>query len=146
MELVIKKFNELTNKELYELLKTRFKIFVEEQKCIYPDLDDIDYISTHIFFKDEQGIVQAYLRLFTLDDPTCMHIGRVVTLVHGQGLGGKILHIGVEEAKKNTNIKSIYLEAQTYALGYYEKEGFKVISDEFILDGIPHKKMLLEIK
>ncbi|MCR5652511.1 MAG: GNAT family N-acetyltransferase, partial [Ruminococcus sp.] len=38
----------------------------------------------------------------------------------------------------------IYLEAQTYAEGLYEKQGFRQISEEFLLDGIPHIKMLLE--
>ena len=39
----------------------------------------------------------------------------------------------------------IYLEAQTYARGFYEKLGFQQVSEEFLLDGIPHIKMLLQI-
>ena len=38
----------------------------------------------------------------------------------------------------------IYLEAQTYAEGFYMKQGFCRISEEFMLDGIPHYKMLRE--
>ncbi len=54
MKLVIKEFNELTTKELYELLKARAEIFVVEQNCVYQDLDDIDYNSLHIFYEKEQ--------------------------------------------------------------------------------------------
>lgn len=44
-------------------------------------------------------------------------------------------------AEKSFDANSIYLEAQKYAIGYYEKEGFKVVSDEFLEDGIPHVQM-----
>ena len=37
--------------------------------------------------------------------------------------------------------KKIYLEAQEYAIGYYAKEGFEVVSEPFLEDGIPHVKM-----
>ncbi len=68
-------------------------------------------------------------------------IGRVVTLEHGKGVGGQLLHKGVEIAINHFKAKSIYLEAQQYAIGYYKKEGFEVVSDPFLEDGIPHVKM-----
>lgn len=33
------------------------------------------------------------------------------------------------------------MEAQSYAIGFYEKEGFKVCSEEFLEDGIPNVEM-----
>ena len=45
-----KYFNELSNVELYEILKARAEIFIVQQKCIYQDLDDFDYNSLHIFY------------------------------------------------------------------------------------------------
>lgn len=42
--------------------------------------------------------------------------------------------------------KKIYLEAQEYAIGYYAKEGFKVVSEPFMEDGIPHVGMENEIE
>ena len=38
-------------------------------------------------------------------------IGRVVTLEHGKGLGGRLLREGVEVAERSFAAKSIYLEA-----------------------------------
>ena len=70
-------------------------------------------------------------------------IGRVVTLEHGKGVGGAMLKRGVEVAKDAFCAKKIYLEAQVYAIGYYAKEGFKVVSDEFMEDGTPHVRMEL---
>lgn len=40
MELKVKFFNELTTRELYEMLKARAEIFVVEQNCVYQDLDE----------------------------------------------------------------------------------------------------------
>ena len=42
MKTVSKFFDELTTRELYEILKSRMEIFVVEQKCVYQDFDDID--------------------------------------------------------------------------------------------------------
>lgn len=144
MELTIKHFNELSTTELYEILKTRSEIFVVEQECVYQDLDDKDQDAIHVFCMNDEGRVAGCLRVFWKDhDETAgiAQIGRVVTLKHGKGVGRQILHKGVEIATKQFNAKKIYLEAQEYAVGYYAKEGFEVVSEPFLEDGIPHVKM-----
>ncbi|MCR5374262.1 MAG: GNAT family N-acetyltransferase [Lachnospiraceae bacterium] len=142
MELKIKYFNELNTVELYELLKARAEIFVVEQNCVYQDLDDLDYDSLHIFY-EEAGKVIAYLRAFRKDEET-IQVGRVLTVTHGTGLGGKLLKEGIKQIRDIMNPKCIFIKAQCYAIGYYEREGFKVCSDEFLEDGIPHVQMQLE--
>ena len=72
-------------------------------------------------------------------------IGRVVTLEHGKGIGGRILHEGVRVATEQLKAKKIYLEAQEYAIGYYAKEGFELESEPFMEDGIPRVKMEKQI-
>ena len=145
MNLVVKKFEELTTKELYEILKARIEIFVVEQNCIYQDLDDIDYNSFHIFY-EQDGKVIAYLRAFTKkDNESIIQIGRVLTIEHGNGLGKKILEASIHVIKDKTNANKIFMEAQKYASGFYEKFGFKITSDEFLEDGIPHVNMELEL-
>ena len=144
MEFVQKTFDELTNRELYEILRAREAVFVVEQNCPYYDIDGLDYPSLHMFYKDEDGSVQACLRIFEkVDEPGTMQIGRVVTVARGVGLGGKILHRAVEWIRENCDANGIYLEAQQYATGYYAKEGFQVVSDPFLEDGIPHVQMRL---
>ncbi len=64
-----------------------------------------------------------------------------MTLKHGTGLGGKLLHAGVKLAIKQFKAKKIYLEAQEYAKGYYAREGFDVVSEPSIEDGISYVKM-----
>lgn len=143
MKLVTKYFNELTTTELYEILKARAEIFVVEQNCIYQDLDDIDYRSLHIFYESE-GKVSAYLRAFEKDSASqTVQIGRVLTTTHGIGLGGKLLKESLKQIKEKMNPFSIYIEAQCYAAGFYEREGFFITSEEFLEDGIPHVQMIL---
>lgn len=141
MKLVSKYFEELTTTELYELLKVRSEVFVVEQNCIYQDLDDKDYRSLHVFY-EEEGEVLAYLRAF-IKEEGIVQVGRVLSATHGIGLGGKILKEGLLQIQEKFHPKKIYLEAQCYAIGYYEREGFKVCSKEFLEDGIPHVEMEL---
>ena len=143
MKLVSKYFDELTTRELYEILKSRAEIFVVEQNCVYQDLDGKDYDSLHVFF-EEDGKIKAYLRAFRKNDHT-VQIGRVLTLQHGTGLGGKLLKEGIRIVRERMNPRYIYIEAQCYATGYYERQGFKICSDEFLEDGIPHVQMILEM-
>ncbi|EGX28838.1 GNAT family acetyltransferase [Candidatus Arthromitus sp. SFB-mouse-NYU] len=143
MKLVVKYFDDLTTKELYELLKARILIFVLEQNRVYQDLDDKDYHSLHVFFEDN-GEVVACLRAFLKED-NVVQIGRVLTLYHGNGLGGKLLKEGIAQIQNKMNPKKIYIEAQCYATGFYEREGFKICSEEFLKDGIPHVAMDLKL-
>ena len=146
MELIVKRFDELSTTELYEILKTRSEIFVLEQECLYQDLDDKDQDAVHVFCWNSNRRVAGCLRVFMRDaEKGVVQIGRVVTLEHGKGIGGELLHRGVEVAKEFFKAQKIYLEAQVYAIGYYAKEGFEVVSDEFMEDGIPHVKMEKEI-
>ena len=50
MEAISKFYDELTGRELYEILRTRSEIFVVEQNCIYQDPDGRDYESLHVFY------------------------------------------------------------------------------------------------
>ena len=144
MRLVSKLFDELTPRELYELLRSRSEVFVVEQKCAYQDIDGRDYESLHVFY-EEDGRVVAYLRVYP-KEPGTVQMGRVLTLRRGVGLGARLLHEGIRLVHETMNAERIFIEAQTYAVGFYEREGFAVCSDEFLEDGIPHVEMTLRLK
>ena len=136
-----KYFDELSTKELYEILRARAEIFVVEQNCVYQDLDGIDDESLHVF-AEEDGKVTAYLRAFFKDEDT-VQMGRVLTLRHGEGLGGKLLREGIAQIRAKMQPAKICIDAQCYATGFYEREGFRICSEEFLEDGIPHVQMVL---
>ena len=141
MEFVTKHFSHLTTEELYSLLQLRCAVFVVEQNCVYQDLDGKDKNAYHTFAMDRQGNIKACLR-FVEKDACTVHMGRVITVDRGTGMGAKLLRAGTEAVKQHTDKKAIYLEAQSYAVGFYEKAGFTVIGEEFVEDGIPHKPMM----
>ena len=143
MQLFIKLFSELTADELYRILKIRVAVFVVEQKCAYLETDDLDQSAVHVWFEDEDGI-KAYVRVMDSGvEADCPAIGRVIAAVRGKGLGRRIVAEGIRVAMERFHARSVYLEAQTYAKGFYEKQGFRQCSEEFILDGIPHVKMMM---
>lgn len=118
-------------------------MFVVEQRCIYQDLDDVDYDSLHIFCRSGQNVT-AYLRAFPkAGEAGVVQMGRVLTTERGTGLGGRLLREGIRIVRENMEAGKIYLEAQCYAVGFYEREGFKICSGEFLEDGIPHVQMEL---
>jgi ElaA protein len=106
------------------------------------DIDKIDFDARHYFFEKE-GNVFAYLRAFYTDSNT-VRIGRVLTVKHGNGWGRKIMELAIDDIKVNMPCKTICLDSQKHAVEFYEKVGFKVVSDEFIEEGVPHVKMELE--
>ena len=128
---------------MYELLRIRVAVFVVEQNCAYQELDGKDRRACHVFLKDG-GKVQAHLRVL---DPGISFeeasIGRVIAVKRRCGLGSRILAEGVRVARERLHASAVRIEAQTYARGLYEAQGFRQVSEEFLEDGIPHIQMLL---
>ncbi|MBE6887791.1 MAG: GNAT family N-acetyltransferase [Ruminococcaceae bacterium] len=142
MELKIKHFDQLSAAELYKLLQVRSAVFVVEQNCAYQDLDGLDQKSCHLWL-EENGEIKACLRIFAADDKWAK-IGRVITTERGRGLGADILKAGITACKEILDRDKIFIEAQCYATGFYEKAGFVCVGEEFLEDGIPHIKMIKE--
>lgn len=145
MELVIKHFGELTNGELYDILKARVDVFVVEQKCPYPEIDGKDKDAYHIMLRDERGIA-AYLRVLksgvSFPEPA---LGRILTTRRGEGLGARIVSEGIKFVEEKLGAEKIRIEAQVYARGFYEKLGFLQCSEPFMDDGIEHIEMLRDL-
>lgn len=136
-----KTFGELTLDELYELLRVRSEVFVVEQNCVYQDMDGDDKQSIHLWLTKGDRVV-ALARVC----PAGVHlneisIGRVITTERGKGYGEQIMRAAIAAAVEHFGAKLIEIEAQEYAQGFYEKVGFRRVSDLFMLDNIPHIRM-----
>ncbi len=139
-------FDELTPREVYEILKARAQIFVVEQNCTYQDMDGVDYHALHVFFEEENGTVIAYMRAFFEEKGSrAVKVGRVLTLEHGKGFGSRLLEKGIPVIQEKMNAAEMVIDAQCHAIGFYERAGFAVCSDEFLEVGIPHVKMRLAL-
>ena len=76
--------------------------------------------------------------------PDAAGIGRVVAKRRGEGLGMAVLRAGIAAARGRFGAGRIRLEAQSHAVGFYERAGFAVCGEEFDEDGIPHVPMVLD--
>ncbi|MFA9392037.1 MAG: GNAT family N-acetyltransferase [Prolixibacteraceae bacterium] len=140
MNITLKTFDELSNAELYELLKLRSEIFVVEQNCVYLDLDDFDQEALHLFIKENTHII-AYVRLLQPGSRFKeASIGRVVTksAFRNKGVSRSLMLAAIEHIEKKWELPVIKLSAQSYLCSFYESLGFKIVTEEYLEDGIPH--------
>lgn len=143
MHLSVKSFDQLSTRELYDLLKLRSDVFVVEQNCAYPDPDGKDELALHVLgFEDEQLV--AYSRLLP---PGTSHkeaaIGRVATghASRKLGYGRALMAYSMEQALDRFNVNELVISAQQYLEKFYTELGFTAESGPYMEDDIPHIKM-----
>jgi ElaA protein len=140
----IKKFDELTLKQLYEITRCRCEVFIQEQKIVCEEeLDGLDDKCIHVFLEEDERIV-AYCRIVPNGiNYENISIGRVLVTnkFRRKGIAQEMLNVTVKYIKSNFKENKIMLSAQLYAKALYESVGFVATSDVYEEAGIPHIKM-----
>ena len=140
-------FSQLTTDQLYELLKLRTDVFVVEQNCPYPELDDKDRINGvyHLLGTSNSELV-AYARLLPpgVSFPQ-VSIGRVAVAGHTRGkrYGQQLISKALEECQRLWPDTDIQIGAQVYLEKVYQQFGFARNSENYLEDGILHVDMML---
>ena len=143
-KMMVKSFDELTKKELYDALFLRAKVFVVEQECAYLDLDYLDQKCLHCLLYDKAELV-AYARVIPAGlQHEDVGIGRVVTSRQGQGYGYRIFAEAMKAAKEKLGARRIEIASQAYIQNFYRQFGFRAASEEYILEFRPHLTMIWE--
>lgn len=145
MEWIFKSFDELTNEELYAVLKLRFEVFVIEQECLDIDPDGKDKVSIHLMLEDDGKIIGCARILppkVSYDEPS---IGRIALdkSYRGTGLGREIVQKCIDFIHNIMKIREIRISGQAYLLDFYKSFGFVVAKGPYLEDKIPHYQMLL---
>ncbi|GMM66837.1 GNAT family N-acetyltransferase [Alteromonas sp. MTD1] len=140
-----KQFKELTTNELFELLKLRVDVFVVEQNCAYPELDEKDRHaeSRHLMgFKGDTLVACARLLAPGVSYPSAS-IGRVATKEdhRGSGMGKLLMAEAISHCESIWPTHAIEIGAQEYLKRFYEGFGFVSKSQMYLEDGIPHIDM-----
>jgi len=140
----IKRFEELTTTELYEILRVRAEVFVVEQSCVYQDLDLKDKKAYHLFCENNGEIV-AYLRI--LDKGVSypeISIGRVLTREKNRriGLAREMMQKAISFVEEELSEMQIRISAQLYLKRFYESLGFLITSEVYLEDDIEHIEMV----
>lgn len=146
---IIKHFNELTNNELYAILRLRSDVFVVEQNCVFLDQDNKDQKAFHLFCEDDSGNILACARLLSPGDsyPDESSIGRVCSALstRGTGIGQRLMEQSIQHTKRLFPNHTIRIGAQSYLLKFYGRLGFIPNGPEYMEDGIPHTEMVLSV-
>ena len=137
MRVSIHPFDDLSRRDLYDVLRLRADVFVVEQDCAYLDPDGVDLVATHVLGRVDGRLV-AYARVSPEDG--MQRISRVVTArdARGTGLG----HAVVRESLAVVGAAPCFLNAQDHLRAFYAQHGFTPVGEVFLEDGIPHVRMV----
>lgn len=141
-------FSELDTLTLYSLLQLRVDVFVVEQNCAYPELDERDLApdTRHIILKKSDKVI-AYARVLApgvaFDDFPA--IGRlcVSQTARRLGLGQVLVAKSTAVIKELWPASDIYISAQCYLEQFYQQLGFVAAGESYLEDDIPHITMIL---
>ena len=145
----IKTFQELTVEQLFEVLQLRVNVFVVEQQCAYPELDEHDRHpdTNHLSGRNEVGQLIAYSRLLPpgVRYPE-VNLGRFVVKAEWRkkGIGHQLLQTALQEISRCWPKTPIRISAQEYLQTFYAQYGFVRVSEVYLEDGIPHVEMRRE--
>lgn len=134
-----------TEDQLQDAYAIRKKVFVEEQHVpLEIEIDDHENDSSHFVLYDENKPVGAG-RFRILDGKGKVERICILPSYRGKGAGLKVMK-KIEEFARDLYIKELVLNAQTSAIPFYTKQGYEVVSEEFLDAGIPHRTMKKTIK
>lgn len=140
-----KHFKDLSVDEYFEILFLRSEIFIIEQNCPYMDVDEKDRKAFHLFGRNAEGKVIAVTRILPKGiSYEEMSIGRVALKkeFRGTGIGDELMQESIRFIEQNFGKQNIRISAQEYLLNFYQKQGFKPVSEMYLEDNQPHVEML----
>lgn len=121
--------------------KIRTAVFTNEQgadgKAEFDKFDETADFA--LLYENEKAVATARV-VFTEKG---YKIGRIAVLkeCRGKGYGAEIVKAVCKKAF-DYGAENIFVDAQNYAVPFYEKLGFKVIGSEIIDRGLPHIPMM----
>lgn len=125
----------------YKIVRNiRIAVFTDEQGAdADKEFDEFDSFSDFALLYDGENTV-ATARIVKTSKG--YKIGRIAVLkeYRGNGYGEDIVRAVTEKAF-DYGADKVYVDAQNYAVPFYEKIGFKVIGEELIDRGLPHIPM-----
>lgn len=137
-------FEQLSTKDFHDLVQLRINVFVVEQNCPYPELDDKDLTVFHVFGKINNQVVAVARLLPKGISYSEWSIGRVAT--HGNfrklNLGNQLMDYCHQQIEKLAGNDSIRISAQLYLEKFYTNHGYKKVGEMYLEDDIPHIEML----
>jgi ElaA protein len=154
------RFDALTVAELHAIMALRQRVFVVEQRCAYLDADEHDRHATHLWATLDESSSEALqvpeaprapsrlvavARIFApgikFAEST---LGRVATAPEHRnvGLGRALVRFALERIEALWGLVPVRISAQAHLERFYGEFGFRVASERYLEDDIPHIAMV----
>ena len=127
-------------REHADIRRVRFTVFVDEQKVPAElEMDDRDGGCLHWLARDAAGAAVGTVRLDVEKDGK---VGRLAVLAEARRRGvGRALMEQLHTAARERGLAKVWCHAQTAAVPFYRRVGYRVISEPFDEAGIEHVTM-----
>lgn len=140
----IRCFPVTTSEDMRLCADIRRKVFVEGQNVpIEREADGLDDTARHFAVKLDDKIV-ATCRIRLIGSAAKIERMAVVPDCQNKGIGKILMKYVLQEVSKIEGLNLFKLSAQSYAVSFYEKLGFKTHGQEYMDADIPHYDMVLE--
>ena len=138
-----------TNEELEECSKLRKEVFGDEENApealyIIDDYDKKEDTCNYLLKANDEYV--ATIRFIKIDDETAKLQRLVVPKRFRKNGYANIILKYLEEDALKLGYKKIIMDSALSAVGFYEKNNYKALSDVFYEDNRPHVKMEKELK
>ncbi|MED4533596.1 GNAT family N-acetyltransferase [Metabacillus fastidiosus] len=129
-----------TDKQLEDAFNIRKIVFVEEQKVpVEEEIDQFENEADHLILYDgEKPIGAARFRI--VDGYGKLERICILKEYRNKGAGSLIMD-HLENLALQKGVNKLKLNAQTKAVPFYERFGYKTVSELFMDAGIPHVTM-----
>lgn len=136
-----------TDEQMEDAFYVRTKVFVEEQNVPSElEIDEHENESAHFVLYDEDAPVGAG-RFRIVDGKGKVERICILPAYRKTGGGIRVMNAIEDYAKgQGQELQTLKLNSQTYAIPFYEKLGYHVVSEEFLDAGIPHRTMEKDIE
>ncbi len=133
-----------TQDEMLKAYSIRSIVFIEEQNCPYEiEVDGQDFSAMHVLGEiDNEPFGTGRIRF--LGEFVKLERLAIRKAYRGKGYGNRLIEFMIKIAREN-GYRKIKLHAQTQALDFYLKHGFKPKGDFFFEADIEHQLMILNM-
>lgn len=130
-----------SERERQEAFFVRRKVFVEEQGVpLNLELDELDKTADHfVVYNEDKPIGAGRIREIEIGTGKVERVC-VLPTYRGKHLGNLMMN-ALEKHAVSKGFHKIILNAQSYAIPFYEKLGYVIASTEFMDADIPHRRM-----
>lgn len=130
------------NNKINECIKLRTEVFVNEQG-VPPELEEDSFDSPnapcdHFLIEDGGEYVGTFRCIF---EGNAVHVGRLCVRKEKRGKGYGSAALEFIKMNYKSRFSKLTLGAQCTAIPFYEKCGFKTVSDVFLDAKIEHRTM-----